>query len=109
MDLTLVPIPPSVQEVYQSEDELKSCILPQKSRFKDNSLDFGTGYDCFDLLSHPDNPHVNAAQKKNRMMLKSIMEENGFKGLSTEWWHFTLRNEPFAADQDSSYFDFPIE
>ena len=29
----------------------------------------------------------------------------GFKGLATEWWHFTLRDEPYP----ETFFDFPME
>ncbi len=37
------------------------------------------------------------------------MEKHGFKGSAQEWWHFTLKNEPFTANLDSSYFNFAIE
>ena len=37
------------------------------------------------------------------------MEAHNFKGCKTEWWHFTLKNEPYPADKDSSYFNFAIE
>ena len=33
------------------------------------------------------------------------MESEGFKVLDEEWWHFTLKNEPYP-DQ---YFDFEIQ
>jgi len=39
------------------------------------------------------------------MLLKKIMEENGFKNYAEEWWHYTLREEPFT----DTYFDFTIE
>jgi D-alanyl-D-alanine dipeptidase len=38
-----------------------------------------------------------------------VMFEYGFNNYAEEWWHFTLQNEPFSADQNSSYFDFEIE
>ncbi len=43
-------------------------------------------------------------QINNRNTLRNIMLNNGFKPLDTEWWHFTLENEPYP----DTYFDFPI-
>jgi D-alanyl-D-alanine dipeptidase len=33
------------------------------------------------------------------------MDKHGFKNYDQEWWHFTLREEPFP----DRYFDFPVE
>ena len=44
-------------------------------------------------------------QKKNRAILKNAMEQAGFQGIDSEWWHFTLKNEPYP----DTYFDFNIE
>ena len=44
-------------------------------------------------------------QRANRLLLKSLMDKYGFKNLAEEWWHFTLRNEPFP----NTYFDFEIK
>jgi zinc D-Ala-D-Ala dipeptidase len=68
-------------------------------------LDMGSGFDYFDDISHTDSTIVTAVQRKNRMRLKELMEEKGFKNYSQEWWHFSFRNEPFP---DRS-FDFDIE
>ena len=48
---------------------------------------------------------ITAEQFANRMILRQAMVRHGFKTLETEWWHFTLRNEPFP----DTYFTFPIE
>jgi zinc D-Ala-D-Ala dipeptidase len=104
VDITIVALPVSGQEKYQDGEKLKECYLPASKRFKDNSLDFGTGYDCFDALSHTANPEASQVQKRNRLLLKSMMEKNGFKGIAVEWWHFTLVNEPYP----DKYFDFAI-
>jgi zinc D-Ala-D-Ala dipeptidase len=37
------------------------------------------------------------------------MFTHGFKTIDEEWWHFTLKNEPYPADKESSYFNFPVE
>jgi len=68
------------------------------------SLDMGSGFDFFDDLSHTDSQKINAEQRKNRMLLKSLMEGEGFKNFSQEWWHYSFRPEPFP-DQ---YFDFDV-
>lgn len=69
------------------------------------SLDMGSAFDFFDDLSHTDSPKVTSEQKRNRMLLKELMESKGFKNFTQEWWHYSFRPEPFP-DQ---YFDFDIE
>lgn len=55
-------------------------------------LPMGTGFDNFSDTAHPDFTGLPAEVLKNRNLLKRVMEENGFKQLSTEWWHFYLPN-----------------
>jgi len=105
IDLTVVPLPAPQQETYKDGDPLRDCGLPAGERFRDNTLDFGTGYDCFDALANVDNPNIQLDQKVRRVMLRSLMEKNGFKPYPPEWWHFTLRNEPYP----ETFFDFEIE
>ncbi len=68
-------------------------------------LDMGTDFDFFDPLSHTINNDISKSQHKNRMALKSVMEQNGFQNLEEEWWHYTLGNEPYP----DRYFDFVIK
>jgi D-alanyl-D-alanine dipeptidase len=75
----------------------------------DGTVDMGSSFDLFDEVSHGDSNLVTPEQKKMRAYLKSIMEKHGFKTISEEWWHFTLKNEPFSASLDGSYFNFPVE
>ena len=104
-DITIVPIPTPAQAAYEPGEELLECYLPAKKRFKDNSIDMGTGFDCFHELSYSANENVGTEQRKNRLQLKALMEKHGFRNYEKEWWHFTLRNEPFP----ETYFDFVIE
>ena len=67
-------------------------------------VDMGGVFDYFGDLSHPFYKGITAKQRANRMVLREAMLRHGFKPLSTEWWHFTLREEPFP----DTYFDFPI-
>lgn len=105
VDLTIVPVPVPEQEAYRPGQPLQACYMPVEKRFKDNSIDMGTGFDCFHELSHPGNIRVGLQQRINRMLLKTLMEKQGFKNYDQEWWHFTLKNEPFP----NTYFDFIIE
>jgi D-alanyl-D-alanine dipeptidase len=105
MDLTLVKRPARRQERYHRGDRLRDCRLPARRRFRDNSIDMGTGYDCFDPLAHPFNARIRGKARRNRLALRGPMIRAGFKGLATEWWHFTLRDEPYP----DTFFDFPVE
>lgn len=67
-------------------------------------LDMGSSWDYFDPVSWPDSSAVTGQQYANRMRLREVMHRHGFNPLATEWWHFTLREEPYP-DQ---YFDFVI-
>jgi D-alanyl-D-alanine dipeptidase len=105
IDLTVVPVPVPQQETFKDGDPLRDCGLPASERFRDNSLDFGTGYDCFDALANVDNPSIGLDQRTKRLMLRALMEKHGFKPYPPEWWHFTLRDEPYP----ETFFDFEIE
>jgi D-alanyl-D-alanine dipeptidase len=104
VDLTLVKRPPRRQARYRRGQRLVDCAAPQGERFRDNSIDMGTGFDCFDPLSHPFNGRVRGRQRRNRLLLRHAMVREGFQGLPTEWWHFTLRAEPYP----DTFFDFPV-
>lgn len=67
-------------------------------------LDMGSPFDFFSEVSHPGYKGVSGEQYDNRMLLRNMMLRNGFEPLDCEWWHFTLRDEPFK----DIYFDFPV-
>ena len=67
-------------------------------------LDMGSPFDLFDPISHPDNREITEEQYANRMILQRVMVRNGFVPIDCEWWHFTLRDEPYP----DSYFEFPV-
>ena len=67
-------------------------------------LDMGGGFDYFSEVSHAYYGGITSEQYQNRMTLRSVMEQNGFEGVDTEWWHFSLGNEPYPY----TYFDFPV-
>ena len=83
----------------------------------EKELDMGGTFDWFGLESHPDfggnprtgkykgNAKITAEQFHNRMILREAMLRHGFKAIDEEWWHFTLKNEPFP----DTYFTFPVK
>ncbi len=73
---------------------------------KDGSfVDMGGTFDLFSEISHPDYKKLTKKQKKNRKILHDAMIKAGFEGIDSEWWHFTLKNEPYP----DTYFNFDVE
>lgn len=68
-------------------------------------VDMGGTFDLFSEISHPDYQDLTDEQKRNRQILRDAMVKAGFNPLDSEWWHFTLKDEPY---QDT-YFDFDVE
>ena len=104
MDLTIVKLPAKPTRPYVTGEPLVPCYAPQSERFPDNSVDMGTGYDCFDTLSHTLDPRIQGEQRANRLLLKDTLETLGFVNLAEEWWHFTFKPELYP----DTYFDFPV-
>ena len=67
-------------------------------------VDMGGTFDHFGIESHPDYKKITKKQYKNRMILRDVMIKHGFKPLEEEWWHFTLKDEPYP----DTYFTFPV-
>ena len=67
-------------------------------------LDMGSPFDLFSEVSHPDYRGITDEQYANRMTLRRVMLRNGFAPIDCEWWHFTLKNEPYP----NTYFEFPV-
>ncbi len=70
----------------------------------EKEVDMGGTFDYFGELSHPDYTDITDEQYANRMILRDAMLNHGFKPLDEEWWHFTLKDEPFP----DTYFTFPV-
>lgn len=64
----------------------------------------GGGYDLMDPVSHHDARELEPAAVENRALLRALMADAGFRSYQREWWHYTLRDEPYPR----TYFDFPI-
>jgi len=64
----------------------------------------GGDHDLMDSVSHHAADGITPAEARNRQHLSSIMEDCGFVRYEREWWHYTLKGEPYP----DTYFDFPI-
>lgn len=106
VDLTLIPLRKVGRSVIAAKTKtLPSCLQPRRWRRLDNSLDMGTAFDCFDERAHTDAPGLPAVVVYRRNLLRETMTRHGFRNLPEEWWHYTLRDEPYP----DTAFDFPIQ
>ncbi len=83
VDLTILPLPPE----------------------EGKELDMGKGFDFFGPESWPQHRALPPSQRALRMLLHVLMKKHGFASYEQEWWHFTLKNEPFP----DTYFNFPVQ
>jgi D-alanyl-D-alanine dipeptidase len=104
VDLGIVPSAVSVAPQPDPAPSLAACTAPKGERFEDGTIDFGTGYDCLDVLGNTSNALVGGIARHNRQTLKSYLQAAGFRPYAREWWHFELVNEPFNRDG----FDFEV-
>lgn len=107
VDLTLIKMSKQLHAVKH-----KQCTLTngqQMAFLDDGTLNMGSSFDMFDTVSHTYTDLIAATYTRRRLYLRSVMQQHGFRPYDKEWWHFTLINEPYPADQDASYFNFAIE
>jgi len=107
VDLTLIKKGDLIHDIIVSQRVLLNDY--QVPFLDDGSVDMGSSFDLCDEASHDGSEVIPEEYQKLRRYLKEVMERHGFKIYALEWWHFTLNNEPFSADQDNSYFNFPVE
>lgn len=70
----------------------------------EREVDMGGTFDWFGEKSYPNYSGITEEQFKMRQLLRNVMIGAGFKPYESEWWHFTLKNEPYP----DTYFDFPV-
>ncbi|MEV1076034.1 M15 family metallopeptidase [Micromonospora parva] len=104
LDLTLVDEPAASQPPYRVGQPLVACTAPRGQRFADNSIDMGTGFDCFDPRAHTADPSVTGTARDNRRLLRRLMTDAGFVNYDREWWHYSLRDEPYP----DTFFAAPV-
>ncbi|MDT5028684.1 MAG: zinc D-Ala-D-Ala dipeptidase [Micromonosporaceae bacterium] len=102
MDLTLVPLPEPTQRAYVPGEPLVSYSAPAAQRFPDNSVDMGTGYDCFDARSHTMDSRITRSARDNRLLLRRLMTDAGFVTTPTSGGTMTSPTSPVRASTSTS-------
>ncbi|OGR04266.1 MAG: hypothetical protein A2284_00335 [Deltaproteobacteria bacterium RIFOXYA12_FULL_61_11] len=101
VDLTLVPLPPGPTQAGSAGGD---CTAPPSGRAADGSLDLGTGYDCLHPAATTESCLVGPNQRALRLLLLTLMEQHGFENYKKEWWHYSLKREPYP----DKGFDVPV-
>jgi zinc D-Ala-D-Ala dipeptidase len=100
VDITLIRLSDKLHPIKAQrralEDDFEIWYLD------DGTLDMGSSFDLFDKASHYENDLIADTYKQKREYLRQIMASAGFDHYPEEWWHFTLKNEPFP----QTNFDF---
>ena len=91
----------ATQSSHSRGSTVDLTLLDMKSG---KEIDMGSPFDLFSEKSHPDYRGITDEQYENRMILQNVMVRNGFLPLDCEWWHFTLKDEPYP----DTYFEFPV-
>jgi zinc D-Ala-D-Ala dipeptidase len=105
VDVTLVQLPVTPQPPFDPKRSYGACTARAEDRAPDNSIDMGTGFDCFDPRSHTAGADISAEQQRWRGILVAAMEQHRFKNYAGEWWHFTYQMRGSAS---LPAYDFPI-
>jgi zinc D-Ala-D-Ala dipeptidase len=103
--------------IHRAEMITKGYVAPRSGHTRGSAVDLtlyhldtgelaamGGRHDLMDERSHHGAPGVSDIEAGNRRTLCSIMEHSGFQRYECEWWHYSLRDEPYP----DTYFDFPI-
>jgi len=101
VDLSVVEIGHPPAAPFDRNAKYGPCTGPVAQRAPDDSLDMGTGYDCFDVMSHTRSPQITPEQRRWRTLLLNAMTKRGFRNYHREWWHFSF-------GRSSAQYDFPI-
>lgn len=102
VDVTIIPLgksPTPIKVEHRTAGARPFLFLD------DGTVDMGSSFDLFDLLSHHDCQLISKEHLERRNFLRSIMKKHGFKEYKEEWWHYTLKNEPYP----NTYFDFDVK
>ena len=85
-------------------DTARAAAVLQGPLVAGQEVEMGTPFDLFDERSHTDYPGLPLAARHNRDWLRALMQRHGWRNLPEEWWHYTLRSEPYP----DRFFDLPV-
>jgi D-alanyl-D-alanine dipeptidase len=103
VDLTLIKLPVTPAQRFDSTARYGPCNGPAAKRAPDNSVDMGTSFDCFDVRSYSMSSAITPEQRRWRGVLNTAMQRHGFANYFREWWHFS-----FTAAAEPRAYDFAI-
>ena len=83
--------PPAKGSMHSRGAAVDLTIVDAKGR----ELDMGTPYDFFGVAAHTDHTNLPAKVLDNRRLLRTTLEAAGFKGIRTEWWHFSFQGKSY--------------
>ena len=89
IDLTLVELKGSPQAAFDPSARYGACTGPAAARAPDDSVDMGTGFDCFDSKAYTASTAITGEQRRWRDTLKEAMSRHGLANYAREWWHFS--------------------
>ena len=104
VDLTLIKKPAAQATAFDPAARYGACTGPAAKRAPDNSIDMGTGFDCFDTRSYSASKENSAEQKHWRGLLHTAMHRSGFVNYFREWWHYS-----YTGALDPRAYDFEIK
>lgn len=87
---------------HSSGSTIDVSIFSNKTK---KAIDMGSPYDFFGTVSWVNYSKLTKEQKQNRQLLQTVMLKNGFRNYPKEWWHYTLKYEPYR----NQYFDFDVK
>ena len=103
VDLTLIRLPAAPVPRFDPAARYGPCTGPASKRAPDNSIDMGTGFDCFDVKSYSANRAIEPEQRRWRGALNAAMHRHDFANYFREWWHYS-----FTAAAEPRSYDFAI-
>jgi D-alanyl-D-alanine dipeptidase len=109
VDVTLMIDGAAAAKPFDALANYGGCISPAAMRSPDNSLDMGTGFDCFDEVAATNSPGAGPPQKKLRGALFEVMVKHGFKNYPGEWWHYALGGAEKAPVQNVDIAPYPVK
>lgn len=109
VDVTLIIDGAAAAKPFDPLANYGGCISPAAMRSPDNSLDMGTGFDCFDEVAATNSPGAGPPQKKLRGALYEVMVKHGFKNYPGEWWHYALGGAEKAPVQNVDIAPYPVK
>ena len=72
-----------------------------------HEVEMPSGYDDFSEKAHGDYQSGSKKAIANRALLEKFMEQEGFVGLDTEWWHFDFKGWEKYPLEDVPFSDIP--